>query len=126
MPSDAPSQLHPPPQPPTQPPARQCTSSLSKKRYAALEGRWAELGGDERLSEAQMRGVLRVLQEVMAFDPEGSGYTREAGVRLREYRRKVAAELGVSTYVLRVKGVRGARKEAEEQWQSACSCWLVV
>jgi hypothetical protein len=93
---------------------RRCTSTLSKKRYAALEERWRELNGEEKLSESQVEGVLRALREVMRFDPEGNGYTPEVGRRLKEYRRKMAAELGVSTYVLRQKGVKGARRDAEE------------
>lgn len=98
---------------------RQCTSTLSKKRYAALDKRWRELSGEEKLSETQVDAVLRVLQEVMMFNPDGNGYTPEVGRRLKEYRRKMAAELGVSTYVLRQKGVKGARREAEERAKGA-------
>ena len=49
----------------------------------------------------------------MMVDPEARAYTPEMGRKLGEYRRRVAAELGVSTYVLKVKGIEEVRREAE-------------
>jgi hypothetical protein len=73
-------------------------STLSKKRYAELRSR---LGLDVGLQEEQVEDAMRVVREIMQFDPEEKQYTQEKGQRMHAMRRAKAEALGVSMYALR-------------------------
>jgi len=93
-----------------------CTRKNTEYK-AEIPGAGVEAQGVQRGTELQvaisLSMALRMLQEVMMFVPEERAYTPEMGRKLGEYRRRVAAELRVSPYVLKVKGIEEVRREAK-------------
>jgi hypothetical protein len=68
------------------------TSFISKKRYHEIESRLA----NEKPNDVE--GIMKILREVMIYDPEAKQYTPEKGARLRARIKERAAEQGKSIY----------------------------
>lgn len=69
-------------------------STMSKRRYEAMETRLRVMVDDEKRED-----IMRMIREVMQYDPYASRYTPEVGQRAKDARHRIASERGVTTYV---------------------------
>jgi hypothetical protein len=77
-------------------------SVLTKKRYhdiqAALCNMLTGLNLDEEVRQQTVAATMSQIREIMKFDPDAKTYTPELGKKILSYRKKKAAEAGVSMY----------------------------
>jgi hypothetical protein len=79
-----------------------CPSTMSKRRYAELEGLLRERVG---LSGADLESVLLAVRDALRFDPGASQYTAELGRRqMARRRRDRAAALSMACGASGVSG----------------------
>ena len=65
-------------------------STMMHKRYQEMERGFAAV--------VTMEPGLRVVRDVMKFDPDAKRYTPEVGKKILAYRQRKAADAGVSMY----------------------------
>ena len=89
---------------------------MSKKRYAEYRARLeSELVSRGDLSETGLAEVMRVLREVLDFDPEEKQYTRSMGERMMAARRARADMMGTTIYGMLKRDAEAKEKKREEK-----------
>ena len=89
---------------------------MSKKRYAEFRARLeSELvsGGD--LKVEVLDEVMRVLREVLDFDPDEKQYTKSMGERMMAARRARADSMGTTIYGMLKQDAEAKEKKKEEK-----------
>lgn len=71
------------------------SSNLSKKRYIDLQNEFYKLVNNHEIVDALMEKV----REVMNYDPNKPTYTQEQADKIKDYRRRMKEEKGVSSYI---------------------------
>lgn len=114
------------PQPPTtshtedaaKPTKLPTASTLNKKRYHEIKTSVAQtLDNDQDKVDA----IMASIRTIMKFDPDVKKYTPEQGKKMMEYRRKKAAELGVTVHEA-FGGREFYQKHREQRIQQSREC----
>lgn len=76
-------------------------STMTRKRYQEMERGFAAVVLDATMEPGlRVDALMRVVRDVMKFDPDAKRYTPELGKKILAYRQRKAASAGVSMYEL--------------------------
>lgn len=77
-----------------------CISTLNKKRYQEIKDSVITAIHTHNSDEEKVESIMACIRTIMKFDPDAVArkYTPEQGKKMTEYRRKKAADMGVSVY----------------------------
>ena len=87
---------------------------MSKKRYAEFRVR-LETEVFVKSDQSVLDEVMRVLREVLDFDPEEKQYTRSMGERMMAARRARADMMGTTIYGMLKRDAEAKEKRKEEK-----------